>query len=429
MSLFSIFSKAIDKLQQRRDRLLEGLINAITNPFERFGRYFPGIERAKYFLITANQKIGKSKFADYFFVYSPFFKMLDNPELFRLKVLYFTLEMSPEEKFYEFLAYLLKYRDGIRISPSDLKSTNRDRPVSQEVLDLINSEEYQEIIKKFEETVIYIDDIANPTGINQYCWNYALTHGKLHKKTVEISDEFNNVTKKQYIDYYEPDDPEEYVMVILDNGSNLSPEKGATKMDTISSMSKKFITMRKILQFTPVMIQHQTQQQEGIENMKLDQMKPSAAGLADYKGTTRDVNVAFGLYNPYKFDKREYAGYDITKFQNNIRFLHVIDDRDYGTGGMVIPLFFDGATAEWYELPKPDDNLALSQIYAYLDSIRSVSNSSSSNNKRSISNFALSTVSTGNSKSNNRSLIAKVMFNLKNLVNGKNFRISKIRIW
>ena len=119
------------------------------------------------------------------------------------------------------------------------------------------------------------------------------------------------------------------------------------------------------------MIQHQAQAQEGIENQKLNKLKPSSDGLADCKTTTRDANMVIGLYSPFKYGLREYEGYDITKFRNHIRFMEVIEDRDYGANGQICPLFFDGAVSTFYELPKPDDGEALQRVYNYMESRKS----------------------------------------------------------
>lgn len=41
----------------RKERVREGKFNCIPLPFERFRRVFPGFERGKYIIITANQKV------------------------------------------------------------------------------------------------------------------------------------------------------------------------------------------------------------------------------------------------------------------------------------------------------------------------------------------------------------------------------------
>lgn len=362
-----LFDRALENLKVRRQRILDGKINCIPLSFPRLRAYLPGIEKRRYNIITANQKVGKSKLADYILVYEPFFYAIEHPDQLRLKILYFTLEMGKEEKFYDFLCHLLYRLDRIRIGSTDLKSTSADKPVPQEILDLIDSERYQKYIRKFKETVTYIDSERNPTGINKYCRNFALSRGKFHFKKVIVKNELGLEEEKEIIDYYEPDDKDEYVLVILDNYSNLMQESGMNKMQTIEKMSKYFITQRDQFNFNITAIQHQAQAQEGIENQKLNKMMPSSDGLADCKTTTRDVNLILGLYNPFKYGLKDYEGYDITKFRNNIRFMQVIEDRDNGAAGQVCPLFFDGAVSVFNELPLPTDKDGITKCLNYIE--------------------------------------------------------------
>lgn len=364
--------KDIERLKQRRQRVIEGKYNCIPFPFPRFKSLFPGVEQEKFIVITANQKIGKSKFTDFLLVYEPLFFSMEHPEL-KVKILYFTLEMSPSAKRDEFYCHLLYRLDGIRVSPTDLRSTDIDNPVDEHILELLSSEKYRPYIEKFNEMVEFIDEDKNPTGINRRCRDYALAHGHLNFKDIEVTDPLtNNTTTRQIIDSdnpYTPDDPEEYRIVIVDNASNLALESGMKKMENIDKLAKYGITLRNQLKYIFVLIQHQAQAQEGIENQKLNRIKPSSDGLADCKTTTRDANFVLGLYSPYKYGLREYEGYDITKFGNRIRFMEVIEDRDYGANNHICPLFFDGAVSTFAELPKPNDKIGLEKVYAYINSL------------------------------------------------------------
>ena len=364
--------KDIERLKQRRQRVIEGKYNCIPFPFPRFKNFFPGIEQEKFIVISANQKIGKSKFTDFLLVYEPLFFSMEHPEL-KVKILYFTLEMSPSAKRDEFYCHLLYRLDGIRVSPTDLRSTDIDNPVDEYILELLSSERYRPYIEKFNEMVEFIDEDKNPTGINRRCRDYALAHGHLNFKDIEVTDPLTgNTTTRQIIDSdnpYTPDDPEEYRIVIVDNASNLALESGMKKMENIDKLAKYGITLRNQLKYIFVLIQHQAQAQEGIENQKLNRIKPSSDGLADCKTTTRDANFVLGLYSPYKYGLREYEGYDITKFGNRIRFMEVIEDRDYGANNHICPLFFDGAVSTFAELPKPNDKIGLEKVYAYINSL------------------------------------------------------------
>lgn len=361
---------AVERYRARRQRLLDGKFNCIPLPWKRFRRVFPGIEQKRYIVVTANQKVGKSKFVDNLFVYEVLFFTMEHPEV-RVKIFYFSLEMDAASKEDEFNCYLLYRLSNIVISPTELRST--DHPVDEKILDLLESEEYQKYITAFKNLVTFVETERNPTGINKYCRAYAEEHGHYNYVTVKGK---NSVTGEpediRILDPDEPwtaDDPEEIKIAILDNASNLQTEQGLNKMQTIEKMSKYFITLRNQMNWVTVLIQHQAQAQEGIENFKLNKIKPSSDGLADCKTTTRDANMVIGLYSPFKYEIENYEHYDIRKFRNYIRFMEIIEDRDYGASGNICPLFFNGASSAFFELPRYDESTKLNEIYAYINEL------------------------------------------------------------
>ena len=361
---------AVERYRARRQRLLDGKFNCIPLPWERFRRVFPGIEQKRYIVVTANQKVGKSKFVDNLFVYEVLFFTMEHPEV-RVKIFYFSLEMDAASKEDEFNCYLLYRLSNIVISPTELRST--DHPVDEKILDLLESEEYQKYITAFKNLVTFVETERNPTGINKYCRAYAEEHGHYNYVTVKGK---NSVTGEpediRILDPDEPwtaDDPEEIKIAILDNASNLQTEQGLNKMQTIEKMSKYFITLRNQMNWVTVLIQHQAQAQEGIENFKLNKIKPSSDGLADCKTTTRDANMVIGLYSPFKYEIENYEHYDIRKFRNYIRFMEIVEDRDYGASGNICPLFFNGASSAFFELPRYDESTKLNEIYAYINEL------------------------------------------------------------
>lgn len=352
----------------RRERIVEGKYNCLPFPFKRFSKVYPGVEQGKYIVITASQKIGKSKLADYLFVYEPLFYMMEHPEL-KVKVLYFSLEMAAKEKYNEFLCHLLFKLDNIHISTKQLRSV--DSPCDPRIFELLESEKYQKYIKAYEDMVLFNDTDKNPTGINKKCRDYALEHGHMNYTTIKVPNELTGeLEDKKIIDPIKPytqNDEDEYRIIILDNAANLTVEKGCKdQRETIEKMSKYCITLRKQLNYVVVLIQHQAQSQEGIENIKLDRMKPTSDGMGDCKTVTRDLNCLIGLYSPFKFNKQTYMNYDITKLKGYCRFLEVLEDRDYGANGHICPLFFDGATSTFKELPKSTDIETLNKYYALI---------------------------------------------------------------
>lgn len=61
-----------------------------------------------------------------------------------------------------------------------------------------------------------------------------------------------------------------------------------------------------------------------------------------------------GLFSPFRHELPEYLGYNIQKFRNNIRFMEVIINREGEQNG-ICPLYFDGLTNTFRELPLPND--------------------------------------------------------------------------
>ena len=69
----SKFEEIQEENKARREKVVEGKYNCLPFPFTRFRKVYPGVEQGKYICITANQKIGKSKLADFLFIYEPLF--------------------------------------------------------------------------------------------------------------------------------------------------------------------------------------------------------------------------------------------------------------------------------------------------------------------------------------------------------------------
>ena len=325
----SLRDRVVANLADRRQRILEGQLNCIPSPFKRFSEDFIGIEQSCYYTVTSFTKGGKSQFTSYTFIYKPLMFCYFTKADIDIKILYFPLEETPERIMQRFISWLLyDFSKGrIRISPRDLRSTTS--AVSQEILDVINTDEIQDILKYFEEHVIFPEEAANPTGIYKYCKSYAKAHGKVYTRTKIFKDEFGVEYEKEVFDRYEQDNPNEYRLIIIDTINLIDTERGMTlkqSMDKLSEYCAKYLRNRYF--FSPVVIQQQAFDQEGNEAFKVGRVRPSVAGLGDSKYTSRDSNVVLGLFSPFRFALKEYEGYDISKFKDNIRFLEMIVNRD-----------------------------------------------------------------------------------------------------
>src|SRR5574344_2888745 len=367
-------NKTLGVLEERRQRILNGEVNCIPSPFRRFKDDFAGLEQSQYVCITSFTKGGKSQLCSYTFIYQTIMFSYFTKATVDFKIIYFPLEETKERILQRFMSWLLfNFTKGsIRVSPKDLRSTVN--PVDENVLDRLNQFDIQDILQYFEDHVIFPSESPNPTGIYKYCKQYAEEHGTVHKKIIKIKDELGQPQEKEVFESYEQDNPNEYRLIIIDTSNLIDTERGMTlkqSMDKLSEYLAKYLRNR--YNYSPVVIQQQAFESEGNEAFKLGKVRPSAAGLGDSKYTSRDSNVVLGLFSPFRFSLREYEGYDISKFKDNIRFLEVIVNRDGEMGGLC-PLFFDGAVCHFHELGKPTDKESLAVEYKYLEKIRNISN-------------------------------------------------------
>ena len=82
------------------------------------------------------------------------------------------------------------------------------------------------------------------------------------------------------------------------------------------------------------------------------------------------ADVIIGLFSPYRYGIMEYFGYDITKWQDNIRFMEIIAGRE-GGGGTLSPLYFDGGVNFFAELPKPTETNDIQKVLREAEKSRS----------------------------------------------------------
>lgn len=364
----------IKYLEERKERIDNGLINTVPSPFLRFSNDFIGFEPSTYYVVTSYTKGGKSQFVSFLLFESLLYCYYNEKNTqVSLKVLYFPLEETPTRITIRMYSWLLNRLFGIRVSPSVLRSVSKEHPLTEEVLEKLKDPVFQDIAHYIMDHIVFSAE-RNPTGIWKFCKKYAESHGKtLMKKSGFKVDGVEKEVKDKYV----PDNPNEYVMVLIDTINLIDSEKDAsrlmmTKKQAIDKMSEYLaMDLRNFYGYSPIVIQQQNVENESIDSVKMGRTRPSIAGLGDSKYTGRDCNIALGIFSPFKFGLDTYLAdstgiqYDIRKLKDNFRTLEVLINRDGSTGG-IIGLYFDGATTTWKELPLPSDREKINAVYKSL---------------------------------------------------------------
>ena len=360
----SLVQRVLTNLENRRQRIITGGINCIPSPFKCFRNDFPGIEQGKYYLVSGASKSGKSQIANYLFLYTPVLYAYHNPDKLRLQIFYFPLEETPEKITIRFMCHLLYIlsQGKIRVSPLKLQSINKENIIEPEILDILNSIEYRSILDFFEDHVHFISE-RNPTGFWKTINKYVQEAGTIHRKKIIIENKETGVKQeKEIFDYYEPKDPDEYVIALIDHASLVESERGMSLKECMDKLSEYLMIFRNHFNGTPVLLQQQNDQTISLEAFKANKIKPSLAGLADSKNSGKDASLMLGITNPYSFEMKEFLKYDITKLRGYARFLEVVLNREGESNG-VLGLYFDGAINYFAPLPRYDNIPELNKVY------------------------------------------------------------------
>ena len=361
--------RIIGNLEQRRQRVLNGEINCIPSPLSRFRCDFPGVEQGKFYLVSGSSKGGKTQITSFLFLFNSVLYAYQHPEKADLTVFYFPLEETPEAITLRFMSFLLYILSGgkLVVSSTDLKSVDERNPLDESVLKELNSERYQRILDFFETHVHFYQE-KNPTGIFLKVKSYAEQHGTTHYKEMKFNRDNGKEETAQVFDYYVPDNPNEYVLIITDHVSLLSTERGGSLKEAIDTFSTYMVTLRNRYNYTPIVVQQQNIETIGLDAFKANKIRPTLAGLGDTQNTGKDCTVMLGITNPFAFEIPTWDKYDITRLRDSARFLEIVLNRE-GQSNCRVGLYFNGASNYFEELPPPNDKERLNAIYNRIDAL------------------------------------------------------------
>lgn len=361
-----VSQRVINNLKNRREKIIKGEINCIPLPFYRFRSELPGIEVGTYYLVSGATKASKTQLTNYLFVYNTVLFAYNHRDIVHPKIFYYNLEETSEAITLRFMSFLLNLLDKIRISPTDLSSTDSEKPVDPAIIALLESPKYKDILD-FYERVVEFRSARNPTGIYKEIKRYAESNGTTFREEYSYKDEFGIEKIGNRFQYYEPRDDKEYVFIIVDHVSLLEQEKGMTLRETIAKYSEYMIIFRNRYKYIPVCVQQQSTETNSLDAYKNNKIRPTMAGLSDCKYTAKDTDIMIGITNPYSYEIPEYLGYDIKKLKAHFRCMEIVLNRRGQSNG-ICPLYFDGAINYFSELPLPNQQ-SMQAVYQRIHDI------------------------------------------------------------
>ena len=314
------------------------------------------------FLLNDFTIVHNTQILDHMFLYHPFDYMLAHPEI-KIKWFYWSLEMDRETKWIQGTARYLFIKYGIRVDTKTILSVGTKNRISQEIYDKVKeAKEYMDLLES--HIIVFHDDPMNPYGIIKEIEKYYKENGIIHTTPFDYIKEDGSKEVRHRFDYYEANDPNEYVISITDHYAELTPEieksfgNDKRKLNLKETIEKHADNMRYLRNRYGLTIADCQQQMAAKEEQQftisgksiMSKLEPSLDGLGETKLTQRKANVVLGLFAPDRFELPDHAGYDIEKLGDAYRSLKILKNRE-GISNVRVGLYFDGAVNYFKELP------------------------------------------------------------------------------
>lgn len=332
----------------------KGLNKGIPMGFSRLDKFLRGLQKKKYYLVGGSTGTGKTAFVDEAFVINPYNWITKNKSKESLKVFYFSFEIDLESKLAKWVSYQLFIDERIEVDPEhilgmDMQSEeDAENRLSDELYTKIKA--YKEHFEKMFEFIEFDDVPNNPSYIYNKVKNYFEENGKWIKVEREVKG------KTQKYTYYKANNPDEYVIIIVDHIGLVTNEKGLVKKGTIDKLSSKLIELRNKYKVIPVVVSQFNRELGDIQRQRFKELVPQLEDFKDSGNSQEDANVVIALFSPKRYNIERYLEYDLKSKGYNIgdffRALFVIKNRG-GRDGVSLGTRFLGHCGYFEEIPQP----------------------------------------------------------------------------
>jgi len=342
---------------------LEGKNEGIRGGLPRLDQFVCNIQKARYEVVGAMQKTGKTAFIDYRYVISPYMENKYRP----INWIYFSYEIDRLAKMAKFCAYFMRIKHGIQCSANYILSRGENKldPKHLSLVEDIYKNELSDLFGVYDQygrctrrgRIDFIEEKDNPTGIYKYLMRYAEQNGQFIYEPYMVMDDNGRKVEKQRIIGYKENNPNLYTIIILDHVGLMRKENGYDKKANIDKMSEYFVFFRNICRFTPIVVSQFNRGLGKIDRLKFsgEDLQPTMEDFKDTGNMGEDASLVLGLFNPTLFPHLEsHLGYDLTKLGKRYRSLHILASRDTETG-VNLSMAMDGETGFFEELPKLEE--------------------------------------------------------------------------
>jgi hypothetical protein len=335
---------SFDDLKDEVEKGMSGKNTGIPMGFDRLNRYI-GIRKGMYTLVGGLTGSGKTSFIDDCYVLNPVDWMLSEKGKasgLELKIIYRSMERSKTYKLAKWVARKIFLDTGNIIPVSKLLGWT-DK-MTKEEHDMFLS--YRWYIEEVEKIVTIIDGPENPVGIAKDLKKWALQRGRIDESDTD-----------EYYRKYIPNNPNEFVLVIIDHIGLLRPTKDLiTKKQCIDKMSSELQYARDFYGYSPVVVSQFNRDIANPMRLKNGDVEPQLEDFKDSSQTQDDADVVLALFDPMRYKVPDPSGYKLEKLKDEYGAKYYRSARliknSYGEDDIRIGLGFLGQIGMFKELPK-----------------------------------------------------------------------------
>ena len=289
----------------------------------------------------------------------------------KLSIIYFGMERKQYMYSAKWVSRLIYQNEGILIPSKKILGRKRFQgeviKLTAEELKLV--EKYSEVFDSWEsdDTFICIEGTHNPTGIKIFIDDFAKKHGKI------IPRKEGALEKSTYV----PNHPNHIVLVVTDYVGVLDAEKDENgqkklRLDKFSWIMRR---ARDLYGFSPINIQQLSRQLSSSDRIKLNDVKPKLADIADTSELARDSDVTLAIFEPYRYlpedTTRDLIGYELMKMRDNrgfkyYRSVHILKN-SFDSDGIAVGTAFHPETGILKTIRKKPSEMTQSDYDSILD--------------------------------------------------------------
>jgi replicative DNA helicase len=325
-------------LIQTIDDGLSGKNEGLPTGLDRLDDYF-SIKRRTMVTLAGASGSGKTQLVNQAFITEPFKYCFKNQK--KIKIIHFSMERSIVYTHAKLLSNEIFQQYGEIISVPLMLGWYKDKKLTSSQRDILV--EYESLYDSMEEHISIYQGQKAPDQIYAIVSKYAEANGK-------------NIKINEYESVYVPNDPEEYVLVVVDHiGLTKKGKYGSKKeaIDTLVEFEQKF---RDYYGYAVINV---SQINRDLSKIAKDTFAPHLDHLKETGNIGEASDCVLTIFDPIRYNTKDENYGDVARFRcenTGHKFFRNITvlKNSFGIDGISVGTAFMGETGIFKTLPKAD---------------------------------------------------------------------------